>query len=45
MQKKLAKIDKMWNVGNPEICEGKKIRKIGCERSWQKLTKFECEKN
>ena len=39
MRKKLANIDKMWNVGNSEIYEGKKIRKFECERSWQKLTK------
>ena len=32
MRKKLAKIDKMWNVGNFVNYEGKKIGKFGYEK-------------
>ena len=37
--KKLVKIDELCECRKHEIYEGKKIRKFGRERSWQKLTK------
>ena len=33
------KIDKSCECRKHEIYESKQIRKFGCERSWQKLTK------